>query len=161
YMEGSKFHNGQIVGPLETAPKVTTADDARELRKTKTFEVTPAPSDGSGVRLLTARFPAVDVPTKAPDRPTQILVVLQLNLTGSRGGEWDIDVSVQPTSPADFHYQLPRARLAAIDKAWLPVVSGLNPKVSYEIGDLASLQPRGGVMLQEMQRKQAAIRLDR
>ena len=110
---------------------------------------------------FTARFPTLDIPTKAPDRPTQILVVLQLHLVASHVGVWDIDVSVRPTSRTDFQHDLPRARLAAVEQTWLPVVSGLNPKASYETSDLATLQPRGPLMLHELQRKQAAILLDR
>jgi hypothetical protein len=37
YMEGSKFHNGQIVGPLETAPRETARADAEELLKSRQF----------------------------------------------------------------------------------------------------------------------------
>ena len=44
YMEGSKFHNGQIVGPLETAPRDTTGASVEELLKSRQFEVTPGPS---------------------------------------------------------------------------------------------------------------------
>ena len=44
YMEGSKFHNGQIVGPLETAPRDTTGASVEDLLKSKQFEVTPDPS---------------------------------------------------------------------------------------------------------------------
>jgi hypothetical protein len=98
YMEGSKFHNGQIVGPLETAPRDTTGTSVEELLKSKQFEVTPGPSGPT----FTARFPALGIPTKAPDRPTQILVVLQLHLVASHVGEWDIDVSVRPASGTDF-----------------------------------------------------------
>src|SRR5262245_27018409 len=47
YMEGSKFHNGQIVGPLETAPRDTTAASAEELLKSRQFEVTHDPSGSS------------------------------------------------------------------------------------------------------------------
>jgi hypothetical protein len=161
YIEGSKFHNGQIVGPLETAPKAATPESARELLQSKQFEVTAAPAESSAVRIFTARFSALDIPTKTAERTTQILVVLQLQVTASRVGEWDIDVSVRPTSPNGFQHDLPRARLAAVDKRWLPVVSGLNPKAKYDTSDLAALQPRGALMLQEMERKQAAIRLDR
>ena len=156
FMEGSRFHNGQIVGPLETAPR-STATNAEELLKSRQFEVKPDPS-GS---MLTARFPALDVPTKTPERTTQILIVLQLHLVASQAGVWDIDVSVRPASPANFQHDLPRARIAAVEPAWLPVVSGLNPKAPYDTGDLAAQQPRGPLMLQELQRKQAAVRLDR
>ena len=44
YMEGSKFHNGQIVGPLETAPRDTTGASVEDLLKSKQFEVTQDPS---------------------------------------------------------------------------------------------------------------------
>ena len=160
YMEGSKFHNGQIVGPLETAPREpagASAEDLLKSLKSKEFEVTPGPAAST----LTARFPALNIPTKAPDRPTQILVVLQLHLAASRAGVWDIEVSVRPTSDTNFQHDLPRARIAAVEQTWLPVVSGLNPRAGYETGDLATLQPRGLVMLHELQQKQAAIRLDR
>src|SRR5262249_42922131 len=95
------------------------------------------------------------------DRPTQILIVLQLQVVASAVGVWDVDVSVRPTSHTNFQHDLPRARLAAVEQTWLPVVSGLNPKTSYETGDLATLQPRGTLMLHELQRKQASILLDR
>ena len=163
YMEGSKFHNGQIVGPLETAPKETTGAGVEELLKARQFEVTPDPSGSSGSRTFTARFPALNIPTKAPDRPTQILVVLQLCLTASKAGEWDFDVSVRPSSASStaFQHDLPRARLAAVEQTWVPVVSGLNPNATYETSDLAALQPRGALMLHELQHKQASIRQDR
>jgi hypothetical protein len=161
YMEGSKFHNGQIVGPLETAPRDTKRASVEDLLKSKQFEVTHGPSASSGARTFTARFPAIDIPTKAPDRPTQILIVLQLHVMASHLGMWDIDVSVQPMSRTDVQHDLPRARLAAVEQTWLPVVSGLNPKASYETSDLATLQPKGPLMLHELQYKQASIRMDR
>ncbi len=171
YLEGSKFHNGQIVGSLETAPRLrqgyggqapdTTGASAEDLLKSRQFEVTSGPLGPSGSKTFAARFPKLDIPSKEPDRPTQILVVLQLHLVASRVGEWDIDVSVRPASRTDFQHDLPRARLAAVEQTWLPVVSGLNPKASYETGDLATIQPRGPLMLHELQRKQATIRLDR
>jgi len=157
YMEGSKFHNGQIVGPLETAPRETAGASLEDLHKSKEFEIAPGPSGSA----FTARFPPLDIPTKGPERPTQILVVLQLHLTASHVGVWDIDVSVRPTSATNFQHELPRARIAAVEQTWLPVVSGLNPKASYETGDLATAQPRGPLMLNELQHKQAAILLDR
>jgi hypothetical protein len=161
YMEGSKFHNGQIVGPLETAPRETTPAGAEELLKSRQFEVTPVASESSGSKTFTARFPTLDIPTKAPERPTQILVVLQLHLVASHVGVWDIDVSVRPTSHTDFQHDLPRARMAAVEQTWLPIVSGLNPKASYQTSDLAALPPKGPLMLHEVQSKQAAIVRDR
>jgi hypothetical protein len=161
YMEGSKFHNGQIVGPLETAPRETTGASAEDLLKAKQFEVAQAPSESSGSKTFTATFPTLDIPTKALERPTQILVILQLTLVASHVGEWAIAVAVRPASRTPFQHDLPRARLAAVEQTWLPVVSGLNPKTSYETGDLATLQPKGPLLLHELQRKQAAIRADR
>jgi hypothetical protein len=157
YMEGAKFHNGQIVGPLETAPRDTAGASVEDVLKSKQFEVT----QGSSGSTFTARFPRLDIPTKGPQRPTQILVILQLQLVASEVGVWDIDVSVRPTSRTDFQHDLPRARIAGVDQTWLPVVSGLNPKASYETRDLATLPPRGPLMLHELQHKQAAIRQDR
>ena len=161
YLDGAKFHNGQIVGPLETAPPRTPGTSVEELLKSKQFEVVQGTSPSSESRTFTGRFPTLDIPTKAADRPTQILVVLQLQLVASAVGEWEIDVSVRPASHTDFQHDLPRARIAAVEQTWLPVVSGLNPKTSYETGDLATLQPRGTLMLHELQRKQASVLQDR
>jgi hypothetical protein len=158
HMEGAKFHNGQIVGPLETAPRETTALSVEEVLEATQFEVRP---DSAESRTFTARFPKLEIPTKAPDRPTQILVILQLQLVAAQTGEWDIDVSVRPASATNYQYDLPRARIAGVERKWLPVVSGLNPKASYETSDLASLPPRGALMLQELQHKQASIQHDR
>jgi hypothetical protein len=159
-MDGAKFHNGQIVGPLETAPRETPGTSVEELLKSKQFEVVQDTSRSSGPRTFAGRFPTLNIPTKAADRPTQILVVLQLQLVASTVGEWEIDVSMRPAS-TDFQHDLPRVRIAAVEQTWLPVVSGLNPKTSYETGDLATLQPRGALMLHELQRKQASVLQDR
>ena len=171
FMEGSKFHNGQIVGPLETAPRIRQGDSgqaremaqasAEELLKSRQFEVTQSPLNSSGSNRFAAPFSALDIPTKTPERTTQILVVLQLHLVASQVGEWDIDVSVRPNSGTEFQHDLPRARLAAVEQTWLPIVSGLNPKVTYSTDDVATLQPRDALMLREMQHKQGTIRLDR
>lgn len=157
HMEGAKFHNGQIVGQLETAPRETMGVSAEELLKAKEIEVTPDPS---GTQMFTATFPKLEIPTKALDRPTQILVILQLQLVASQAGEWDIDVTVRPVSATNYQYDLPRARIAGVERQWLPVVSGLNPKASYDTSDLATT-PRGTLMLHELQHQQAAIRSDR
>ena len=161
FMEGSKFHNGQIIGPLETAPRETTPAAAEAALTSKRFEVTEGPAEAAHSRTFTAKFPTMDIPSKGPDRPTQILVVLQLNLVASQTGAWDVDVSVRPKSSTDVQHDLPRARLAAVEQTWLPVVSGLNPKVTYDTSDLATLQPRGPLMLRELQMKQAAILRER
>jgi hypothetical protein len=161
FMEGSKFHSGQIVGPLETAPPGAARASVEDVLKAGQFEVVSGPDEPSGSRTLTARFPKLEIPANGPGRPTQILVLLQLHLAASRVGEWDINVSVRPASRYEFQHDLPRARVAGVEQTWLPVISGLNPKAAYEASDLATLQPRGPVMLQELQRKQADILRDR
>ena len=162
YMDGSKFHNGQIVGPLETATREATNAGIDELLRLRQFEVTPEPSVSAGSRTFTAPFPkTLLIPSRKPDRPTQILIVLQLHLVASQAGLWEIDVSVRPASSGPVEHDLPPARIAAVEQTWLPVVSGLNPKAPYETKDLATLQPRGPLMLHEVQSKQTAIRRDR
>src|SRR5262245_45808201 len=161
YMDGAKFHNGQMVGPLETAPRQAPGTSVEELLRSKQFAVAQGTSPSSESRTFAGRFPTLDIPTKAADRPTQILVILQLQLMASAVGEWEIDVSVRPASHTDFRHDLPRVRIAAVEQTWLPVVSGLNPKTSYETGDLATLQPRGTLTLHELQRKQASVLQDR
>src|SRR5262249_8494635 len=68
HMDGSKFHNGQIVGPLETAPRAA-ANSVEEALKAKQFEVAAVPSQPGSAKTFTARFPALAIPTRAPDRP--------------------------------------------------------------------------------------------
>ena len=161
FMEGSKFHNGQIVGPLETAARPAAGATVEEQLEAKQFEVTPDPSEPSSSRHFTARFSTLGIPTKTAGRTTQILIVLQLRLAASHAGEWDIDVSVRPLSGAAYQHDLPRARIAGVERSWLPVVSGLNPKVRYETSDLETLQPRGTLLLHELRHRQAAIAPDR
>ena len=162
YMDGAKFHNGQMVGPLETAPRQTTPPTVEKELKRKQFDVTPGPTESSQSRMFTARYPAaMSIPAKAPGRPTQILVILQLQVMASQTGAWNLDVSVQPNSQNGFEHRLPRARLAAVEQTWLPVVSGLNRKASYDTSDLAALQPRGPLLLHEVQYKQAQVLRDR
>src|SRR4029434_8209563 len=144
-----------------TAPRDTTGASVEELLKARQFEVTQGPSGSSPSKAFTARFSTLGIPTKAPDRPTQILLVLQLHVMASHVGAWDLDVSVRPTSRTDFQHDLPRARLAAVEQTWLPVVFGLNPRASYEAPDLATLEPRERLLLVEQQHKQAAILHDR
>jgi hypothetical protein len=160
HMEGAKFHNGQIVGPLETAPRESTDLSPEDVLEATQFEVRPDSSE-SGSQTFTARFPRLDIPTKAPNRPTQILIILQVALLASREGEWDIDVSVRPAASPDYQHDLPRSRIAGVERKWVPVVSGLNSKARYDTADLATTPPRGPLMLRELQHKQASIRHDR
>lgn len=126
HMEGSKFHNGQIVGPLETAPRETIGANLEDLLKSRQFDVTEDSVEPSGSRTFSARFPTLNIPAKIADRPTQIRVVLQLHVVASQVGEWDIDVCVRPASSTEFRHDLPRVRLAGVDQTWLPIVSGLK-----------------------------------
>jgi hypothetical protein len=72
------------------------------------------------------------VPTITPASTTQIIVVLQLHIAASRPGEWDVQVTLHPGSDGEYSCELPRARVAATEQGWLPVVSGLNPKTAYD-----------------------------
>ncbi len=157
YMDGARFHNGQIVGPLETAPRELAAASAEDVLNSKAFEIATDPSASPGSRTFTGRFPpTLNIPAKAPDRPTQILMIVQLQVAASRAGEWELHLSVRPASGGEFRHDLPRVRLAAVERTWLPLVSGLNPKATYDTSDLAQ-QPRGPLMITELRHKQAAI----
>src|SRR5262249_34536211 len=134
---------------------------AAELLEARQFEVTQQPSEPSGSSTFSARFPPLDIPSKGPERPTQILIVLQLHVVASHAGGWGIAVSLRPKSQSEFRHDVPPVRIAAVEQTWLPVVSGLNAKVTYDSSDLATLQPRGLVMLHELQSTQAAVRQDR
>ena len=54
-MRGFKFHNGQIVGDLETRP--TDKDHVKDYYG---FDVRPVASASSGSRLYTAEFPNLE-----------------------------------------------------------------------------------------------------
>jgi hypothetical protein len=70
-----------------------------------------------------------------PQRTTQILVVLQLHLTASLAGEWQVKVTLRPQSENGYVWELPPAGVVAVAQTWLPVVSGLNPKTIYDTAD--------------------------
>jgi len=46
-------------------------------------------------------------------------------------------VTLHPGSDGEYSCELPRARGAATEQGWLPVVSGLNPKAAYDTADMA------------------------
>jgi hypothetical protein len=135
FLNGAKFHNGQIVGGYEL-PKDTTVDAAKAYLETKRFLLTPVAQTSSESRRYAAEYPNLMVPQMTPDRTTQILLVLQLHLAASIAGEWEVKVTLQPGSQNGFYYDLPPARVAAIESTWIPVVSGLNLKTSYDTADL-------------------------
>ncbi len=157
FVNGNKFHNGQIVGELEPPPKDASREDVEKLFQLKNFAVLPGGTTSSGARLYTAEFPNLNIPSVTPERTTQILIVLQLDLAAQAAGEWEINVTLEPRSQTEYQHDLPAIRIAAVDQAWLPVVSGLNPKIAYDTSDLINIQPRGSIMLQELTYKQSRI----
>jgi hypothetical protein len=128
-MNGAKFHHGQIVGGYELA-KDASPEAARAYLESKRFSLTPT---GAGYH---AEYPNLWVPPMTADRTTQILVILQLHLTAATEGEWDVRVTLHPQSETGFSVTLPGARVAAVEQRWLPVVSGLNPRTTYDTADL-------------------------
>ena len=132
-MRGFKFHNGQIVGDLETRP--TDKDHVKDYYG---FEVRPAASASSGSRLYTAEFPNLSIPPMTAGRTTQILILFVLyELQPQTAGEWEINVSIQPGVQTEYQHNLPPLRIAAVEQGWLPVVSGLNPKTTYDKSNLS------------------------
>ena len=135
FINGAKFHNGQIVGGYEL-PKDASVEVAQAYLETKRFLLTPAGPASSESRRYTAEYPNLSVPPMTPDRTTQIIIVMQLHLSASKPGEWEIKVTLQPQSENGYSYKLPAARVAAVGQTLLPVVSGLNPKAKYDASDL-------------------------
>ena len=134
FLNGAKFHNGQIVGGYELPPD-TTAEAGRAYLETKRFDLTVAESDGSG-RRYRAEYPNLFVPLMTPQRTTQILLVLQINVVADALGEWDISGTLLPGGGEGPRHTLPGVRLAAIAPGWQPIVSALNPKALYSTEDL-------------------------
>ncbi|HEX3521540.1 MAG TPA: hypothetical protein VHT52_05575 [Stellaceae bacterium] len=138
-VNGAKFHNRQIVGGYEL-PANTSPEAARAYLDSKRFVPMPValPVDGAspGAQHYRAEYPNLYVPPITPASTTQIIVVLQLHITASRPGEWDVRVTLHPGSDGEYSCELPRARVAATEQGWLPVVSGLNPKTAYDTADI-------------------------
>ncbi len=133
-MRGFKFHNGQIVGDLETRP--TDKDHVKDYYG---FPITPVASASLGSQLYKAEFPNLDIPSMTKGRTTQILILFALyELVSPAPGEWEINVSIHPGKQTEYQHPLPALRLAAVEQSWLPIVSGLNPKTIY---DKANLSP--------------------
>ena len=88
-MRGFKFHNGQIVGDLETRPT-----DKDHVKDYYAFEVIPVASASSGSQLYKAEFPNLSIPPMTAGRTTQILILFVLyDLESQTAGEWEINVS--------------------------------------------------------------------
>ncbi len=134
FLNGAKFHNGQIVGGYELPPD-TTAEAAKAYLETKRFDLTLIESDGAEQRYR-AEYPNLFVPPMTPQRTTQILLVLQINVLAEGHGEWGIAGSLSPGSGEGPRHALPGVKLAAIAPAWQPIVSALNPKAPYNTEDL-------------------------
>ena len=136
FINGAKFHNGQIVGGSEL-PANTPIEEARAYLKTKRFSLELAAAD-TPARRYQAAFPNLFVPPWTPQRTTQILLVLQLHLAAARPGEWTVKVTLRPGDDSGDgpSFALPPARVGAVEQQWLPLVSSLNPKRAYNTADI-------------------------
>lgn len=156
-VSGFKFHNGQIVGGIDSPPKDATREEVEKFLESKRFAVVATGVDvETGSRSFVAQMANLIIPSFTSQRTTQILIVLQLDLKAENQGEWQIDVSFEPQSPTEFRYDLPKVRIAAVNKTWLPIVSGLNAKTVYDTSDLPE-QSRGSIMLMDLTQKQSSI----
>jgi hypothetical protein len=136
-ISGCKFHNGQIVGALEPVAPNLTQEDVAKLVDAKRFPLMPVESSSAESRLFRGEFPHLDIPSMSAERTTQILVILQMDLEPQAAGEWEINVSIQPGTQTKYQRDLPPVRIAAVQKTWVPVISGMNPKTSYDKSNLS------------------------
>jgi hypothetical protein len=156
-MRGFKFHNGQIVGDLETRPT-----DKDHVTDYYAFKITPVASASSGSQLHSAAFPNLSIPPMTSGRTTQILIILALyDLQSQTAGEWEINVSLQPGAESEYRYDLPPLRIAAVEQGWLPVVSGLNPKTAFDKSNFSADPRNEQNYLRELKDKQSRILDDR
>ncbi len=135
-INGAKFHNGQIVGGYEL-PKDASVEAARAYLDSKRFALTPVDSGGPGAQRYSAEYPNLYVPPLMPGQTTQIIVILQLHLTASHPGQWTVKVALHLRSESDYTCELPPTRVAAVEQSWLPIVSSLSPKATYDTTDIA------------------------
>ena len=156
-MRGFKFHNGQIVGDLETRPT-----DKDHVKDYYAFEVTPIASATSESQLYSAHIHHLGIPPMTPQRTTEILILFVLyDLQSQTAGEWEINVSLQLGTDRGYTYDLPPIRIAALEQGWLPVVSGLNPKTTYNLSNFSTDPRREQDDLHELADKQSRILNDR
>jgi hypothetical protein len=134
-VNGAKFHNGQIVGDFEL-PANSPAEAAQAYLDSTWFVLTPVDGASLGAQRYRAEYPNLYVPPITRASTTQIIVVLQLHIAASRSGEWDVRVTLHLGSDCEYSCELPRARVAATEQGWLPVVSGHNPKTAYDTADI-------------------------
>jgi hypothetical protein len=143
-INGAKFHNGQIVGGYEL-PGNAPAEEARAYLESKRFSLEPVAADASA-RRYRAAFPNLFVPPWTPQRTTQILLVLQLHLAATGQGEWTVRVRLRPgDADGGPSFELPPARVAAVEQRWVPVVSGTNPKLAYDTADIEDKVPESAI----------------
>jgi hypothetical protein len=143
-INGAKFHNGQIVGGYEL-PSGASAEEARAYLETKRFSLELTAASASA-RRYRAAFPNLFVPPWTPQRTTQIILVLQLHLAAAQPGEWTVRVTLRPgDADGGPSFELPPARVAAVGSQWLPIVSGLNPKLAYETADIEDPVPDSAI----------------
>ena len=95
-------------------------------------------------------------------RTTQILILFVLyDLESQTAGEWEINVSIQPGAQTEYQHNLPPLRIAAVEQGWLPVVSGLNPKTTYDQSNFSADPRKEQNYLRELKDKQSRILNDR
>jgi len=156
-MRGFKFHNGQISGDLETRP--TDKDHVKDYYAFEVVPITPATSES---QLYRAQVRNLGIPPTTPKRTTEILILLVLyDLQFQTAGEWEINVSLQLGADREYTYGLPPLRIAALEPGWLPVVSGLNPKTTYNRSNFSADLRTEQDNLRELADKQSRIKDDR
>jgi hypothetical protein len=62
-----------------------------------------------------------------------------------------MNVSIQPGTQTEYQHNLPPLRIAAVEETWLPVISGLNPRTTYDKSNLSATH------LRELNYKQSEI----
>jgi len=156
-MRGFKFHNGQIAGDLETRPT-----DKDHVKDYYAFAVTPIASATSESQLYRAQIRNLGIPPLTPTRTTEILILFVLyDLQSQTAGEWEINVSLQLGADRKYTYDLPPIRIAALEQGWLPVVSGLNPRTTYNRSNFSTDLRTEQNELRELADKQSRILDDR
>jgi hypothetical protein len=118
-------------------PPNLTQDDVAKLVDALRFQVMPVEPSSPELGAYHGEFPHLVIPAMTSVRTTQILVVLQMDLEPQAAGEWEINVSIHAGTQAEYRHNLPPLRIAAVEQRWLPVISGLNPKTTYDKSNLS------------------------
>jgi hypothetical protein len=135
FMNGAKFHNGQIVGGYELPPE-TSKEAALAYLESKRFTPVPAGVAPSGAHVYEIAYPNLYVPAVKAGQATQYLVVLQFHAWATAAGDWTIRVTLHPgAEEASAPHRLPPIRITAAPPAWLPLVTGGRPDAPYDIAD--------------------------